>query len=315
MSGIDDVLFRVSDAILDIGDSIAGTDKDTENSNQADKDIRENINKISKDIVSELSGRGNSRFKPVLNNLIGFMSSSSGAGASTLVSNVASLIKKKGLSVAVVDLNLLYPSQHLYFDIPQELSRDDLLTLLSGKSNLDSSICYSDDIAVIVANNRGIMDYVGADNKYSVENLSNALDNLAYQFDVVLVDCPLDIANGYVNTALYKLDNLYIVMDDGVQSLVNIPKIHSCFDELAIVWNKCKFIMNKRTSNYYNESNLSKVGIQLVEIIPFDLGVLTSGLRSELYIQKGIGVGKTSKDVEKAFKSLSDKVLTIGGLR
>ena len=71
--------------------------------------------------------------------------------------------------------------------------------------------------------------------------------------------------------------------------------------------------MNKRTSNYYNESNLSKADIKLVEIIPFDLGILTSGLRCELYVDKGVGVSKTSKDVEKALNSLCDKLLSIGG--
>lgn len=285
------------------------------NESNTDNDVRETITKISKDIISDISGRGNSRVKPVINNLIGLMSSSSGSGASTILANVASLISKRGLSVAIVDLNLLYPSQHLYFNVPQVLKRNDLLTLLNGKSDLGSSIYYSGDIAIINANNRGIMDYVGADNKYSIENLGNALDNLAYQFDVVLVDCPLEIHNGYVNTALYKLDNIYIVMDDGVQSIVNIPKIHSGFDELAIGFGKCKFIMNKRTSNYYSESNLNSVGIQLVEIIPFDLGIISSGLRSELYVEKGLGVDKNSKEVERAFKSLSDKILEIGGLR
>lgn len=285
------------------------------NERNTDNDLRETITKISKDIISDISGRGNSRVKPVINNLIGLMSSSSGSGASTILANVASLISKRGLSVAIVDLNLLYPSQHLYFNVPQVLKRNDLLTLLNGKSDLGSSIYYSGDIAIINANNRGIMDYVGADNKYSIENLGNALDNLAYQFDVVLVDCPLEIHNGYVNTALYKLDNIYIVMDDGVQSIVNIPKIHSGFDELAIGFGKCKFIMNKRTSNYYSESNLNSVGIQLVEIIPFDLGIISSGLRSELYVEKGLGVDKNSKEVERAFKSLSDKILEIGGLR
>lgn len=285
------------------------------NESNTDNDVRETITKISKDIISDISGRGNSRVKPVINNLIGFMSSSSGSGASTILANVASLISKRGLSVAIVDLNLLYPSQHLYFNVPQVLKRNDLLTLLNGKSDLGSSIYYSGDIAIVNANNRGIMDYVGADNKYSIENLGSALDNLAYQFDVVLVDCPLEIHNGYVNTALYKLDNIYIVMDDGVQSIVNIPKIHSGFDELAIGFGKCKFIMNKRTSNYYSESNLNSVGIQLVEIIPFDLGIISSGLRSELYVEKGLGVDKNSKEVEKAFKSLSDKILEIGGLR
>ena len=78
-------------------------------------------------------------------------------------------------------------------------------------------------------------------------------------------------------------------------------------------WSKCRFVMNKRTSNYYNESNLSKADIKLVEIIPFDLGILTSGLRCELYVDKGVGVSKTSKDVERALNSLCDKLLSIGG--
>ena len=73
--------------------------------------------------------------------------------------------------------------------------------------------------------------------------------------------------------------------------------------------------MNKRTSNFYNESNLDTAGVKLIEIIPFDLGIITSGLRCELYVEKGIGISRTSKDVEKALDNLAEKVLEIGGKR
>lgn len=278
-------------------------------------DIQETAKKVSKEIILELSGRGNVSVKPIINNLVAFMSSSSGAGASTLVANVARLIEKKGLSVAVVDLNIMFPSQHLYYKIPQELDRSDLCSLLLGKTDLGESIYYSGNTAVILANNRGAMDYINLDEERYCETIDNALSNLSYQFDMVLVDCPLEITNAIVNTALFKVDNIYMVMDDGVQSIVNLTKIRNALDTFGIGWGKVRFVMNKRTSNFYNESNLDTAGVKLIEIVPFDLGIITSGLRCELYVEKGIGVSKTSKDVERALDSLSEKILEIGGKR
>lgn len=278
-------------------------------------DIQETAKKVSKEIILELSGRGNVSVKPIINNLVAFMSSSSGAGASTLVANVARLIEKKGLSVAVVDLNIMFPSQHLYYKIPQELDRSDLCSLLLGKTDLGESIYYSGNTAVILANNRGIMDYINLDEERYCETIDNALSNLSYQFDMVLVDCPLEITNAIVNTALFKVDNIYMVMDDGVQSIVNLTKIRNALDTFGIGWGKVRFVMNKRTSNFYNESNLDTAGVKLIEIVPFDLGIITSGLRCELYVEKGIGVSKTSKDVERALDSLAEKILEIGGKR
>lgn len=300
----------LNDAIDGIGEAL---EKSVKSENSSKNDIRETAKKVTRDIVAELSGKSNTTRKQIVSNIVGFMSAGGGAGASTLVANIGKLVKKKGLSVAVVDLNIVYPSQHLYFNVAQEKDRNDIYSLMSGKVELGASLAYSGDIALLAANNRGIVDYINGDDKYFSRNLEGALDNLSEQFDLVLVDCPLDISNNYVNSALYKFDNLYIVIDDGVQSIVNIPKIKNAFDRFGMSWSKCRFVMNKRTSNYYNESNLSKADIKLVEIIPFDLGILTSGLRCELYVDKGVGVSKTSKDVEKALNSLCDKLLSIGG--
>ena len=290
-------------------------DEDSELLKDNGLDIQETAKKVSKEIISELSGRGNVSVKPIINNLVAFMSSSSGAGASTLVANVARLIEKKGLSVAVVDLNIMFPSQHLYYKIPQELDRSDLCSLLLGKTDLGESIYYSGNTAVILANNRGAMDYINLDEERYCETIDNALSNLSYQFDMVLVDCPLQITNAIVNTSLFKADNIYMVMDDGVQSIVNLTKIRNALDTFGIGWGKVRFVMNKRTSNFYNESNLDTAGVKLIEIVPFDLGIITSGLRCELYVEKGIGISKTSKDVERALDSLAEKVLEIGGKR
>lgn len=300
----------LNDAIDGIGEAL---EKSVKGENSSKNDIRETAKKVTRDIVTELSGKSNTTRKQIVSNIVGFMSAGGGAGSSTLVANIGKLVKRKGLSVAIVDLNIVYPSQHLYFNVAQEKDRNDIYSLMSGKVELGASLAYSGDIALLVANNRGIVDYINGDDKYFSRNLEGALDNLSEQFDLVLVDCPLDISNNYVNSALYKFDNLYIVIDDGVQSIVNIPKIKNAFDRFGMSWSKCRFVMNKRTSNYYNESNLSKADIKLVEIIPFDLGILTSGLRCELYVDKGVGVSKTSKDVEKALNSLCDKLLSIGG--
>src|SRR5690554_6102080 len=74
-------------------------------------------NRLAVDIIKELSGSNIKTTKKVIDNLIVVTSASGGAGASTIVSNVAYMASKKDIRVVVVDLDILYPIQQVYFGV------------------------------------------------------------------------------------------------------------------------------------------------------------------------------------------------------
>lgn len=281
--------------------------------NENNISLKKRIDNKTTEVLTTLSGRGSNALKKVLNNVVAFMSPSGGTGASTIVSSVAHNLKKAGLSVIVVDLNLLFPSQHLYFEVKQELKKKDLVSYLSGQNPLGESIEYHKGIGTITSNNRSITDYINCDNESASEAMTEALDRLSYLFDVVLLDCPRDLTYDIVGTALYKADNIYFVIDDGVQSLVNISKVKNNFEIIGVHISKIKYVMNKRTSIYYPKSNLDSMNIKLEDIIPFEIGVLESGLRGEIFIHSGESTSKTSKDYVAAMQRFTNRVLEIGG--
>lgn len=287
-------------------------------------DLRSKTDKAVGRLISRFSGADESRkiVKRVLNNVIVFMGASGGAGASTLVATEAVAMKEKGLTVAVVDLGIMFPSQHIYFDLDQSIGKADLVSYLSGNNGLNVSLEYSDvlfnneatGVATLTACNRTLRDYVVIDSSNdAVQALTEALNRLSSLFDVVLIDCKLDLSSMLVQTTLFRADNIYLVMDDGVQSLINVSKLRANLDDSGINTNKVRYIMNKRKSFYYAENNLKALGIELIGILPFEMGVVECGLRGQLFTVSGKNTSKTSPKYLEAVDSLTASILEIGG--
>jgi len=282
------------------------------NTEEQQRDLQADIKKSAESVIRTISGVDNRTTKKVLNNVISFMSSAGGAGASTLVATVAEKMKKRGYKVIIIDLNIMYPSQQIYLGIEPK-AKSDLLSYLTGRNNLGASIIEKNGISLMIGLNQTIAEYIISDNRESSKMMEEAINRLSRLYDVVLIDAPNQIDYDIVNTALYKSDSIYMVMDDGVQSLLNIPKIINNFELTGIHTKKIKYVMNKRTSFHYVQSNLDQFNIKLCSVIPFETGVLESGLRGELFTVHGVSTGKTSHDYVKAIEAFTDTVLEAGG--
>lgn len=282
------------------------------NIDEQQRDLQADIKKSAESVIRTISGVDNRTTKKVLNNVISFMSSAGGAGASTLVATVAEKMKKRGYKVIIIDLNTMYPSQQIYLGIEPK-AKSDLLSYLTGRNNLGASIIEKNGISLMIGLNQTIAEYIISDNRESSKMMEEAINRLSRLYDVVLIDAPNQIDYDIVNTALYKSDSIYMIMDDGVQSLLNIPKIINNFELTGIHTKKIKYVMNKRTSFHYVQRNLDQFNIELCSVIPFETGVLESGLRGELFTVNGVSTGKTSQDYVKAIEAFTDTVLEAGG--
>lgn len=277
--------------------------------------ISDTISDTASKVIKQLSGTEHKGKKRVIDNIIAFISPSGGTGVSTIVANVAQEIVGRNLSVLLVDTNICYPSQHIYFRLKQESEKKDLISFLTGKNTIGESIEYKGELGVLVANNRNIMDYINCDNKIISNNMTECLERMSSLFDVVLVDCTNSIEYDMISAVLYRSDSIYCVWDEGISSISNFDRLRSNMRALGIDGNKMKVILNKKTNVYYRESVFKSLNADLVEVIPFDTAVIESGLRGEIFIKKGESNSKTAKGFVKGISKLSSKILQLGGFR
>lgn len=269
----------------------------------------------AKEILKTLSGGEVKYTKKVVDNVIAVTNASGGTGASTILANAAFLAATKNLRVLVIDLNIMYPTQHIYFgDDKTDLEKADLVSYLIGKNTLGESIQNKGQVALMYAHNRSLMDCINCETDIAVSNLSSAIQKLRQLFDVIFIDVPLKIENTLCNTAFYMSDAVYLVWDEGISSISNTEKIRRNMALSGIdVYTKMRVVLNKRTNIHYNNYPFQKLNIELVQILPFEPDVIYSSLRSEVFCDKGASSSKNADIFYSSMVELTDKILENGG--
>lgn len=265
-------------------------------------------------VIKEISGKNVNDKKKIPENVIMFTNASGGAGASTILSNVAFSISQLGLKVLIIDLNLCCPIQHAYLGIQQEIEKNDIVTYLLGKAKLNDCIDSRNPVNILYANNRGISDELNCNESIAVSNFEQALNNVKDYYDVVLIDCPMRIDSMLCNVAMYKCDAIYMVWDEGLSSVINTERIRRNMAFTGIdSYTKMRIILNKRTSIHFSEYPITKLNLELVEILPFDIDIIDNSLKGQVFCNKGDSSSKNAIKFARKINDLADKILKIGG--
>lgn len=280
------------------------------------KDFNSVTSEKANDLLKQLSGGKVQYRKRVIDNIIVVSSASGGAGASTIVANLAyTAATEHSMRVLVIDLNLLLPTQHMYFGIKQTISKPDLVGYLLGKNTLGDAIEQGSCASVLFANNRGLMDYINCESDPSVANFEKAIEGLRTLYDLIIIDSPMKVENTICNYAFYLSDQIYFVWDEGIGSIANTEKIRRNMASSGIdAYTKTKVILNKRTGIHYSDYPLKKLNLELVQVIPFEQAVILSSLSSEIFCDKGASRSPNAAYFCGGIQQLTTKVLQIGGL-
>lgn len=279
----------------------------------------ENIGKVSsekaKELIKTLSGGEVKYSKKVIDNVITFSGAQGGTGASTLLANVAYIASAKNLRVLVIDLNIMYPTQHIYFGKNhEEIQPPDLMSFLTGKNPIGESIENDGIVSLLYSDNRTLMDSLISESDIAVTNFTNAIQRLRQLFDLILIDCPMRIDHTLCNTAFYLSDSVYLVWDEGISSITNTEKIRRNMALSGVdVYTKMKVVLNKRTNIQYNNYPFQKLNIELVQILPFEPDVIYSSLRSEIFCDKGASKSKNASIFYEGIINLTQTILENGG--
>lgn len=266
------------------------------------------------DVIKQLSGKSNNTGKKIIDNVLVFSNTSGGAGASTIANNFAYKATEKGLSVLMVDLNIMCPVQHTYLGIDQTLEKDDLVSFLIGGVSLNQCIDTSQKVHLLFANNRTLTDEINCGTKAAIDNLNMMIGTLRNYYDVVVVDCPMRIDSLLHNTMLYNADAMYIVWDEGIGSIINTEKVRRNMALSGIdSYTKMRIILNKRTSVHFSDYSLKKLNLELVGVLPFSIDIIDNSLRGRIFCDKGVASGKNGAEFARKMEVISNKILKIGG--
>lgn len=266
------------------------------------------------EVIKELSGNSLDSGAKLADDLIVFSNASGGTGTSTILSNVAYTATQKGLKTIVIDLNILCPVQHTFLNISQELQKDDLVSYLLGKSTIADSIDSTNDINILFANNRTLMDQINCNEKLAIDNLNILIQRCRQFYDIILVDCPMRVDNLLENTMLYQADAIYIVWDEGAPSIINTEKLRRNMAATGIdSFTKMRVILNKRTSLHYSDYPLKKLNLELIEVLPFDIDIIDNSQRGRIFCEKGSSNSKNALEFAAKIDTLTEKIMHIGG--
>lgn len=271
--------------------------------------------KTAKTILGDLSGGEVQQKTKLIDNVLLFTNASGGTGVTTIVQNVASICKSKGLRVLVIDLHLLYPLQDQIFGIEAVMTRPDLTGYLLGKNDLKTAIINDGNFSLMYQNNRTLMDSINCEDDTSVQNYVNMIDTLRKMYDVILIDCPNDIDHTLINTAFYNCDHIYMVWDEGLPSILNTEKVRRALAYTGVdSYTKLSVILNKRTDVTYGDYPFKRLNIELDQVLPFDPQVIECQLKNHIFVEKAAQKSENASIFYTSMFSLTDKILERGGM-
>lgn len=281
---------------------------------KSEKNINKIIEQKTNKLIETFSGKDLKISTKIVDNTIAFIGAAGGTGTSTLVANVAYTMTKKGLRVLVVDMNLMYPIQQALLGVKQDVHKKDLVSFVLGNNQLGDSIDNKGNLAVLCSNNRYIMDHINCDTEAASKNLIDAVKRVKHLFDMIIFDCPRQIEFDLVNSVLYNCNLIYTVWDENIECISNIDRMRKNMLACGIEsYAKIKAIFNKKTSIFYTNSVFKELEIDVVETLPFDIAVIESGLKGEVFCEKGASMSQNAAEFTRKIQSLTDSILKIGG--
>lgn len=265
------------------------------------------------EVIKEAKSEANTADDALIDNYIVFTSAGGGAGASTIVANVASELSNRGLDVIVIDLNIMYPMHQVYLGVDEGLKHN-LVDVLLGNAPLGDCIYSKKKYHIMYSGNSTMIELAKCNSDGAVSNFEEMINKLKSLYDVVIVDAPMRVEDKIINNAFYGCDNVYVVWDEGVNCIVNTERLKNNMSIVGISSSKIKVILNKRTNIRYTSAPFNKTGVELIQVLPFTSEVIKSGLSGKVFIDSAASREKAAIGFEKGIHELSNKILMTGGM-
>lgn len=279
-----------------------------------DYSINERVQSATQSVISSLSGAEHHIQRRLIDNVFSFTSCSGGCGTSTLVANLALALAKDNFSVLIIDLDIMYPVQHIFWNLNQRKS-EDLYTLLTGETTLGDSLQRDKGVSVLCCLNRDLIAKNMADTEQVGDNMQSLLEQASSLFDVVLLDIPTarEFDQEATYRALDKSDFIFLILSECTNCITNLYRIPNNLRSIGVSQANMHYVLNKRTDVYLNKGLIEKNNIKLSHIIPYEKAVLEAGLYGKLFIEEGVSTSKNAIEFVKGVQQLKETLLECGG--
>lgn len=242
------------------------------------KELFEKTGKISEGLVTE---------EIAFNNVIGFISLRNGAGAATVLSNVAYLLAEDNSRTCIVDLSFFMPNLYTFYN--KKITKDkSFINYFNSGRPIPEVLNQINDNLWLISMSFATKPYEsGFIDEHSIKN---AIKELKKTFDFVLLYMPYEPLQEFFIDALALVDRGYIVWDEQIDCA---PKTNQMIDWVykmssSTVANKINnIILNKRTERGYPEEVISKIQCDLITELPFDKEIPETKNNGTVYFEAG----------------------------
>lgn len=294
-------------------DAIAVTQEAKKEANQNLSDI---IDEKTKSTLRVLTGRDVLDTRQHPDNVYSFISSSGGAGTTTVIANVATALKKKGVSVIVIDANILNPMiQNSLQCKHKPKEQGDIVSFLMGERPLGECIWFNkSEVALLAPFDRTIEDIIRFDTEQVAQSTETLLRTLKELFDVVLIDIPTEgIIYNFINMLLYKTDVIFSVWDENIGCIQGTEMMRKNMETSGIHSSAklTQLIFNKRTNIHYPTHCITDLGLTPIVVLPYEAGIIDASFSGQVFITQGKAKSSFAKAYCKGINNLADIILEI----
>ena len=286
------------------------------NNNEESKTLYDTLNEGLNSVLTTMSGINTEQKIKVVDNIISFIGICGGVGTSTLVANLARVAEKRGFSVLIIDMNILYPAQNVLFRVEYKERQPDIVSFLTGENEIGECLVSKNKkskISILSANNRQLIDYITCDKDTAARNMETVLGKIKYEFDLILIDTPNSVTFDPISSTLYMSDSYYVVWDESVGCVANFDSFTKFLNTIGLNSHRLKAVFNKKTNVYYPKSTFRSLDLQIIGTLPFETSVIESSLRGEIYVDKGASFSDNAKAYIRELDTIMNTILEYGG--
>ncbi len=271
----------------------------------------ENLSGLSKLITNLESNTDNQSKKDSKEKIIAFISAKGGDGSSSVLANFAWGISdhiddRKAL---LIDMSLPFGDLDVY--LTKKNIENDLSDYVANIDRLDVSL-----LDVMTSNLNGNLDFIKSPAsiekimKVDPESVGHLIDIVEKLYDYLLIDLGSAI-NPFVLEVVNKIDHLYIVFSDTLQSARKVGMVLSTLHDLGFEPQKISVVINKRekASEISIQDYQSVIKHDIEKVVPLDsVGMRRSVLESKplMLLEKKSPFVKNIDPWVREFLSLKD---------
>jgi septum site-determining protein MinD len=223
-----------------------------------------------------------------MSEVIVITSGKGGVGKTTASANIGAALARLGKSVVMVDTDIGLRNLDVVMGLENRIVYD-LVDVVEGSCRLKQALVYDkrfeDRLALLPA------AQTRDKNAVSPEQMKLVAQELRQMFDVVLIDCPAGIEQGFQN-AVAGADKAIIVTNPEVSAMRDADRVIGLLGayDLPNPWliiNRLRPDMVKKGDMMSIPDMIDMLGIELIGIVPDDEEVIKSGNVGEPVVLRG----------------------------